>query len=57
MLQLVGRTHDDRIVVFDGTRRQVGETLPIAIYDTTAFTLFGTVVTEQVGPEVFELSR
>jgi tRNA-2-methylthio-N6-dimethylallyladenosine synthase len=56
VLQLTGRSHDDRIVVFDGTRRQIGQTLPIAIYDTTAFTLFGTVATEHVGPEVFELS-
>ncbi|MCG8585027.1 MAG: tRNA (N6-isopentenyl adenosine(37)-C2)-methylthiotransferase MiaB [Pirellulales bacterium] len=56
VMQMTGRTLDDRIVVFDGTVRQIGELLDVAIYDTTAFTLFGTVVTEHVGPNVFELS-
>jgi tRNA-2-methylthio-N6-dimethylallyladenosine synthase len=55
VLQLTGRTHCDHIVVFDGTRRQIGQVLPVAIYDCTAFTLFGAVVTDHVGPEVFEL--
>lgn len=55
-LQLTGRTMCDRIVVFDGNRRQIGQTLPIAIYDANAHTLFGAVVTEHVGPEVFELA-
>jgi tRNA-2-methylthio-N6-dimethylallyladenosine synthase len=55
-LQLVGRTPCDRIVVFEGTRRQIGRILPIAIYDNTPHTLLGAVVTEHVGPEVFALS-
>jgi tRNA-2-methylthio-N6-dimethylallyladenosine synthase len=55
-LQLTGRTHDDRIVVFDGNRRQIGQLLPIAIYDANAFTLFGAVVTQHVGPEVYSLA-
>lgn len=54
-LQLVGRTHCDRIVVFDGNRRQIGQLLPIAVYDANAFTLFGSVVTRHVGPEVYSL--
>ena len=54
-VQLTGRTHDDRIVVFDGNPRQVGQILPVAIYDATAFTLFGSVATEHVGPEVYML--
>src|SRR4051794_12331050 len=33
IVQLTGRTPDDRIVVFDGNPRQVGQTIPIAIYD------------------------
>jgi tRNA-2-methylthio-N6-dimethylallyladenosine synthase len=45
----------DRIVVFDGNRRQIGETLPITIYDANAHTLFGAVVTQHVGPELFSL--
>jgi len=53
--QLTGRTHCDRIVVFDGNVRQVGQTLPVAIYDATAHTLFGAVVTEDVGPTVYSL--
>ncbi|QDT70405.1 tRNA-2-methylthio-N(6)-dimethylallyladenosine synthase [Planctomycetes bacterium MalM25] len=55
-LQLTGRTLCDRIVVFEGNRRQIGQTLPIAIYDANAHTLFGAVVTEHVGPEVFDLA-
>lgn len=55
-LQLVGRTHCDRIVVFDGNRRQIGQLLDVAIDDANAFTLFGSVVTEHVGPEVFRLA-
>ncbi len=56
VVQLTGRTHWDHIVVFDGTRRQIGQILPIAIYDANAFTLFGSVVTQHVGPEVYSLS-
>lgn len=53
--QLTGRTHCDRIVVFEGNRRQIGQILPLTIYDASAFTLFGEVVTEEVGPEVYNL--
>jgi len=55
-LQLVGRTNCDRIVVFDGNPRQIGRILPITIYDANSFTLFGEVVTEHVGPEVYSIS-
>ena len=55
-LQLTGRTMCDRIVVFDGNRRQIGQTMPVTIYDANAHTLFGTVVTQHVGPELFPLS-
>jgi tRNA-2-methylthio-N6-dimethylallyladenosine synthase len=55
VLQLVGRTHCDRIVVFDGNRRQIGLLLDVAIYDANAFTLFGSVITAHVGPEVYSL--
>ncbi len=54
-LQLTGRTMCDRIVVFDGNRRQVGQILPVTVYDANAHTLFGTVVTQHVGPELFSL--
>ena len=54
--QLVGRTPCDRIVVFQGNRRQVGQLLPVTIYDCTAMTLFGSVVTREIGPEVYTLS-
>jgi tRNA-2-methylthio-N6-dimethylallyladenosine synthase len=56
LTQLVGRTHCDRIVVFPGNRRQIGQLLPVAIYDCTPMTLFGAVVTCEVGPEVYGLS-
>ncbi len=55
-LQLTGRTMCDRIVVFDGNPRQIGQTLPITIYDANAHTLFGAVVTEHVGMELFSLA-
>jgi tRNA-2-methylthio-N6-dimethylallyladenosine synthase len=55
-LQLTGRTQCDRIVVFEGNRRQVGQFLPIVIYDANVHTLFGEVVTRHAGPEVFELT-
>jgi hypothetical protein len=42
--------------VFDGNPRQIGQIMPIRIFDASAFTLFGAVVTEHVGPEVFQLS-
>lgn len=50
VVQLTGRTTCDRIVVFDGTRRQVGQFLPIAIYDVSPHTLFGAVVTHDSTP-------
>ena len=55
LLQLTGRTLCDRIVVFEGNRRQIGQTLPVTIYDANAHTLFGAVVTQHVGPELFTL--
>ncbi|MEM7784819.1 MAG: tRNA (N6-isopentenyl adenosine(37)-C2)-methylthiotransferase MiaB [Planctomycetota bacterium] len=44
-VQLTGRTHCDRIVVFDGQKRLVGQTIPIGIYEVSSFTLMGTVIT------------
>jgi tRNA-2-methylthio-N6-dimethylallyladenosine synthase len=43
-VQLTGRTHCDRIVVFDGPHHLVGQTIGIGIYDITAHTLLGTVM-------------
>ena len=54
-LQLTGRTMCDRIVVFEGNRRQIGQILPVNIYDANSFTLFGQVVTQHVGTEVYSL--
>jgi tRNA-2-methylthio-N6-dimethylallyladenosine synthase len=56
VLQLIGRTHDDRIVVFEGNRRQIGQLMPVAVYDCNSHTLFGAVVTQHVGPEVHALA-
>ena len=51
--QMCGRTHCDRIVVFDGNERQAGQILPITVYETTPFTMFGEVVTQhQTGEPV-----
>ena len=54
-LQLTGRTHCDRIVVFDGTVRLVGQTIPIGIFDATAHTLIGTVVTDEANTGAADL--
>ncbi|MGI9516018.1 MAG: tRNA (N6-isopentenyl adenosine(37)-C2)-methylthiotransferase MiaB [Pirellulaceae bacterium] len=55
-VQLTGRTHCDRIVVFQGNRRLVGQIIPIGIYEASPFTMFGTVVTNESKPQVVELS-
>jgi tRNA-2-methylthio-N6-dimethylallyladenosine synthase len=52
IVQLTGRTHCDRIVVFDGNPRLIGQIIPVAVYDVAAHTLFGAVVTEHVGPSL-----
>ncbi len=56
-VQLTGRTMCDRIVVFDGNRRQIGHIVPVAVYDANAHTMFGAVVTQHVGPELFALGK
>jgi tRNA-2-methylthio-N6-dimethylallyladenosine synthase len=56
VVQMVGRTHCDRIVVFEGNRRQAGQILPIALHDASSHTLFGSVVTEHdVSSSVYTL--
>jgi tRNA-2-methylthio-N6-dimethylallyladenosine synthase len=49
IVQLTGRTPCDRIVVFEGNMRLIGEIIPVAIYDVSPHTLFGAVVTQEVG--------
>jgi tRNA-2-methylthio-N6-dimethylallyladenosine synthase len=53
VVQLTGRTPDDRIVVFDGNRRLTGQIIPVAVYDVSPHTLFAAVVTEHHGGPVF----
>src|SRR5262249_26312532 len=55
-LQLTGRTHCDRIVVFEGNRRQIGHFMPVIIYDANAHTLFGEVVTRHTTSELYQLA-
>jgi tRNA-2-methylthio-N6-dimethylallyladenosine synthase len=43
LVQLVGRTACDRIVVFDGPRDWAGRIMPVEIERADAFTLFGRV--------------
>jgi tRNA-2-methylthio-N6-dimethylallyladenosine synthase len=42
-VQMTGRTHCDRIVVFDGNRRQAGQLLDIHVDDASSHTLIGRV--------------
>ncbi len=46
--QLTGRTTCDRIVVFDGPGRLIGQTLPIEVDRASVVTLFGRVATLEV---------
>ncbi len=48
--QLTGRTACDRIVVFDGPDRLIGQFVPIEIEDASAVTLFGRVLTTELVP-------
>ncbi|HBJ33771.1 MAG TPA: tRNA (N6-isopentenyl adenosine(37)-C2)-methylthiotransferase MiaB, partial [Planctomycetaceae bacterium] len=48
LVQMTGRTHCDRIVVFDGNRRQAGQTLSIHIDDASSHTLIGRVKTVEL---------
>ena len=41
LIQLVGRTECDRIVVFDGPKELAGRILPVRIEKVDATTLFG----------------
>lgn len=45
--QLTGRTMTDHITVFEGTDRLIGQTVTVDIHDASAFTLYGTVRTQQ----------
>jgi tRNA-2-methylthio-N6-dimethylallyladenosine synthase len=54
-IQLTGRTPCDRIVVFEGNRRQIGELMPVVIYDVAPHTLFGAVATQHVESSLFAL--
>jgi tRNA-2-methylthio-N6-dimethylallyladenosine synthase len=54
-VQMTGRTHCDRIVVFEGNQRQAGHVMPVVIYDAHSHTLFGEVVTSEIAPEVYSL--
>ena len=48
IVQMTGRTHCDRIVVFDGRRRQAGQMLPVTIDAASSHTLIGRVKTVEV---------
>ncbi len=56
IVQLTGRTTDDRIVVFDGNIRLIGQIIPVAVYDVSPHTLFGAVVTQEVGPTLLSVA-
>jgi tRNA-2-methylthio-N6-dimethylallyladenosine synthase len=46
--QLTGRSMTDHIVVFDGTDRLIGQTVQVLIDNSSPFTLYGKVLTEEV---------
>jgi tRNA-2-methylthio-N6-dimethylallyladenosine synthase len=55
LVQLTGRTKCDRIVVFEGDVRLIGQTLPVTIHDCTAHTLIGDAAIGHVVPELVPL--
>ena len=57
--QMTGRTHCDRIIVWDGNMRQTGQLLPVRVTDVYAFTMMGEVETQDFvsAPQVFQLGR
>ena len=57
IVQLTGRTHCDRIVVFDGHVRLIGQTLPIGILEATPFTLLGTAIVPSEDVKLVQLNR
>jgi tRNA-2-methylthio-N6-dimethylallyladenosine synthase len=56
-LQLMGRTHCDRIVVFDGQTRHIGQFVPVMIHDASAHTLFGAMPEPDKSSELAPLLR
>jgi tRNA-2-methylthio-N6-dimethylallyladenosine synthase len=48
VVQMTGRTPCDRIVVFDGNRRQAGQFLQVRVDDVSSHTLIGRVNTVEV---------
>jgi tRNA-2-methylthio-N6-dimethylallyladenosine synthase len=46
--QLTGRSMTDHIVVFDGTDRLTGRTVRVKVEDASPFTLYGSVLTDEV---------
>jgi tRNA-2-methylthio-N6-dimethylallyladenosine synthase len=55
LLQLTGRTLCDRIVVFQGQPRLIGQLVDIGIYDVSPFTLLGTILTHHQTPQLMQL--
>lgn len=53
--QMTGRTPCDRIVVWEGNQRQAGQLLQVLIHDASCHTLFGSMETTEVGPELIGL--
>jgi tRNA-2-methylthio-N6-dimethylallyladenosine synthase len=56
IVQLTGRTPCDRIVVFDGNVRLIGNIVPIRIVAASSHTLFGEVVTATAPISLVQLS-
>ncbi|MEL6898480.1 MAG: TRAM domain-containing protein, partial [Planctomycetota bacterium] len=50
LTQMTGRTHCDRIVVFDGNRRQAGQLLDVTVDQCSSTTLIGRVKTVELVP-------
>mgnify|MGYP001815393818 FL=1 len=48
LVQMTGRTHCDRIVVFDGNRRQAGQFVKVHVDDASSHTLVGRVQTVEL---------
>jgi tRNA-2-methylthio-N6-dimethylallyladenosine synthase len=50
LAQMTGRTSCDRIIVFEGNRRQAGHLLPVVVEQAIGITLFGRILTTESAP-------
>lgn len=54
--QMMGRTTCDRIVMWEGNERQIGQFMDVLIHDASPVNLFGSVDTVEIAPAVYSIA-